>query len=592
MPRLESVRTGPPKPVLVYDGDCGFCRRWITRWQELTGERVEYVPFQEASVASRFPEIPREQFTQAVVLIGTDGSVWTGAEAVVRTLGWGWLRWAYARGPGVAAVAESAYQLVAKHRQFCSRYTPGPSSFAATRWWFLRLVGLVYGIAFVSLWMQVSGLMGSQGIQPAATLMAQAHRYFGGVNFWQWPTLCWFNASDGFLQVLCGTGTVLALLVIVDVATLPALAGLWLLYLSLCTVGDVFLGYQWDALLLETGLLAALFAPGLRTMLWLLRWLLFRLMFSSGAVKLASGDALWRGLQSLTIHYETQPLPTWIGWWAHQLPAWFQRGSCGLMFAIELGAPLLIFAPRRWRFAGAGAIVGLMALIAVTGNYCFFNLLTVALCVLLLDDEALPAWARRFPRRRAAAPMWWRGILVPVAVGLVLLSLPPFVGAFRARGAWPPWLTAGGAWRSVNGYGLFAAMTNPRYEVVIEGSADGENWREYEFRYKPGDLRRRPGFIAPYQPRLDWQMWFAALGRCRDNPWFLNLCTRLLQGEPAVLRLLAENPFPQHPPRLIRARLYEYHFTDPATRRATGGWWRRELKGEYCPVLALRGTGV
>ena len=594
MTRLASVTAAPAKPVLIFDGDCGFCQRWIARGRELTGDRIAYVPFQDANVAAQFPEIPPAQFPRAVVLIDIDGSAYAGAEAVFRTVagtrGWGWLPGAYARGPGVARVTEAVYQFIARHRPFFSALTPQPAAFAATRWWFLRLVGLIYFIAFLSLWQQVGGLLGSHGIQPAAELMTAARRYFGGVNFWQWPTVCWFNTSDGFLRALCGTGTLLALLVIVDVATLPALAGLWLLYLSLCTVGDVFLGYQWDALLVETGLLAALFAPGSRTLLWLLRWLLFRLMFSAGVVKLASGDALWRSLKTLTIHYETQPLPTWIGWWAHQLPEWWQRFSCGGMFVIELAAPCLIFAPRRWRFAGAGAIVGLMGLIALTGNYCFFNLLTVALCFLLLDDEALPAWSRRLARWRPAAPIGWRGILVPVAIFLLVLSIPPLVGAFRARVTWPRWMTVGAAWRSVNGYGLFASMTNPRYEIVIEGSADGEHWRAYEFRDKPGDLHHRPGFVAPHQPRVDWQMWFAALGRYQNNSWLLNFCGRLLQGEPAVVRLLAENPFPEHPPRLIRAQLYEYHWTDPATRRTTGAWWRRELKGEYCPVLSLRPT--
>ena len=177
---------------------------------------------------------------------------------------------------------------------------------------------------------------------------------------------------------------------------------------------------------------------------------------------------------------------------------------------------------------------------------------------------------------------------MPVAIFLLALSIPPFVGAFRSRMTWPRWMTLGAAWRSVNGYGLFASMTNPRYEIVIAGSADGEHWRTYEFRYKPGDPHQRPGFVAPHQPRVDWQMWFAALGRYQNNPWFLNFCGRLLQGEPAVVRLLAENPFPDQPPRLIRAQLYEYHFTDPATRRSTGAWWRREWKGEYCPVLSRR----
>jgi lipase maturation factor 1 len=600
-----TVTAAPGRPVLVFDGTCGFCRGWITRWQATTGDRLEYLPYQDPAVAARFPDLPRAQFEQVVVLIEPDGRVWAGAAAVFRALapgpGRGLLWWAYRRVPGFSATAEAVYRFVASHRTIWSALTPRPRSFVATRWWFLRLLGLVYLCAFVSAWVQAAGLIGSHGISPAADLMELARRHFGGVDFLQFPTLGWFGAGDGALQVLCGAGTLLALLVIADVATGSALTGLWLLYLSLCTVGGTFFQFQWDALLLEAGLLAALFRPGSRAVRWVLRWLLFRLMLAAGVVKLSSGDPLWHNLTALAVHYETQPLPTWIGWWAHQLPLGLQKLTCATALAIELGAPLLMLGPRRARFAGGAATVGLMILIALTGNYCFFNLLTVALCVVLLDDDALPRWARQlgqtgwwpWPWRRRPAPgrSWDRWLVAAIAAYLAVLSLPPLVGSFRMPVAWPAWMHAFGAWRSVNGYGLFAVMTNPRYEIVIEGSRDGGHWIPYEFRDKPGDPQRRPGFVAPHQPRLDWQMWFAALGRYQDNPWFLNLCVRLLQGEPSVVGLLAANPFPDHPPRLIRAQYYEYHFTDRATRRATGAWWRRELRGPYLPVISLSEPG-
>jgi hypothetical protein len=340
-------------------------------------------------------------------------------------------------------------------------------------------------------------------------------------------------------------------------------------------------------------------APPSRTMLWLLRWLLFRLMFASGVVKLATHDPTWRSLTALTFHYETQPLPTWIGWYAHQCPVWFQKFSCGVMFAIELGTPFLIFAPRRPRFIAAGAITTLMILIAATGNYCFFNLLTVALCVLLLDDAALrrfvPARWRELPAN--ADRLRWPGwIIKPLATVVIIVTTMNLLGAFREEIPWPDPLvelhSLLSATRSFSGYGLFASMTTARPEIIIEGSDDGQTWLPYEFKYKPGDPQRRPSFVEPFQPRLDWQMWFEALRvarpRTEPSPWFLSFCEKLLRGQTQVLALLKTNPFPNAPPRYIRAMVYSYHFTDFATRRETGAWWRRELLGPYCPALSLR----
>lgn len=625
MMQVGRTTTPPTKAVLVFDGDCNFCRRWISRWREATGDCVEYIPFQDASVTQRFPELSCDQCEQAVQLVDTDGSIHSAAEAVFRMLAFAprhrWPLWFYQHVPGVVPITESFYQFVAKHRTGFSMLTRllwgqhvEHPTYLFTRWLFLRLLGLIYLFAFVSLWMQVDGLIGSHGITPAAQFMEVVRNWAGEHNSWDAhliaPTLCWFSASDGFLHFLCAAGTVLSVLVIVGIAPAPALALLWLFYLSLSVVSDVFLGYQWDALLLETGLLAIFFvplqlgpslareAPPSRAMLWLLRWLLFRLMFASGVVKLATHDPTWRSLMALTFHYETQPLPTWIGWYAHQCPVWFQKFSCGVMFAIELGAPFLIFAPRRPRFVAAGAITFLMLLIAATGNYCFFNLLTVALCILLLDDAAL----RRFApaRWREARPnpnrlRWSNWIIAPLAVVVIVVTTMNLLGAFREEISWPEPLvklhSLLSATRSFNGYGLFASMTTARPEIIIEGSDDGQTWLPYEFKYKPGDPFRRPSFVEPFQPRLDWQMWFEALrvARPRTEPsqWFLSFCEKLLRGQTEVLALLKTNPFPHAPPRYIRATVYSYHFTDFKTRRATGAWWRRELLGPYCPVLSL-----
>ena len=611
---------------MVFDGDCNFCRRWISCWQQSTCDRVEYVPFQDPSVASRFPELSREQCMQAVQLIDTDGQIYSAAEAVSRTQAVApckrWPLWCYQNVPGVASVTEAFYRFVASNRTgfsfltrlFWGQHVEQPTHYF-TRWLFLRLLGVIYLVAFVSLWAQIDGLIGSNGITPATHFMESVCDWSLTHNSLDAhliaPTLCWFSTSDGFLHFLCAGGTVLSLLVILGVATGPSLALLWLLYLSLSVVCDVFLGYQWDALLLETGLLAIFFAPWQfwprltresppsRLALWLLRWLLFRLMFASGVVKLATHDPTWRGLTALTVHYETQPLPTWIGWYAHQLPVWFQKFSCGFVFAVELVAPFLIFTPRRLRFVGCGAIVTLMALIAATGNYCFFNLLAVALCVLLLDDAALHRFAPVRWRNLSSDSRRWRcpcWITAPSAAIVFTVTIMTLIGAFRDEVVWPDFMmrlhSVLSVSRSFNGYGLFAVMTTSRPEIIIEGSNDGQTWSPYEFKYKPGDPMRPPAFVAPHQPRLDWQMWFEALrvSRPRSEPstWFLNFCVRLLQGQKEVLALLQTNPFPNAPPRYIRAMVYDYHFTNFTTRRETGAWWRRQLIGPYCPTLSLR----
>jgi lipase maturation factor 1 len=320
-------------------------------------------------------------------------------------------------------------------------------------------------------------------------------------------------------------------------------------------------------------------------------------MFESGCVKLMSGDATWRNLSALRVHYETQPLPTWIGWYAHQLPPGAQTFCAFVMFAIELAVPIFIFSGRRLRLVAAGIFTVFQALIMLTGNYTFFNWLTILLCVPLLDDKALSFFRKRAapdlephpPARRTARWPW--PVTLCLTVVIVPLTTIPFLTTMGASQSWSApvlWLYG---WaqplRSFNNYGLFAVMTTTRPEIIVQGSDDGLNWRDYPFKYKPGDLRRAPGFVAPYQPRLDWQMWFAALGGPRNNPWFLEFEYCLLQNSPPALALLGPNPFPEKPPRYVRSLVYEYHFTDRATRRATGAWWRRELKGLYVGPLTL-----
>src|SRR5262249_47881657 len=304
-------------------------------------------------------------------------------------------------------------------------------------------------------------------------------------------------------------------------------------------------------------------------------------------------DPSWRHLTALQYHYETQPLPTWTAWEMHQLPAWFQSLSVAVMFACEGVAPFLLLGPRRVRMLGVAAIAGLQLLILGTGNFAFFNLLALSLCVIALDDGVWPSrWRERLasaPRAPRTLPRW---IVTPVAVVLWVLSLYPMARAFHSpAGYLGPVRDLYGLiapLRVVNPYGLFQVMTTRRPEIEIEGSDDGVQWQPYVFRWKVGPLDGRPEFVAPHQPRLDWQMWFAALSDFRQEPWFLSFCPRLLEGSPPVLALVRDNPFPRAPPRFLRATVYDYHFTDRATRRATGAWWRRERVGLYCPVLTLQ----
>ena len=481
---------------------------------------------------------------------------------------------------------------------------PARDRFAFAAWLFLRALALVYLVAFVSAWTQLPGLTGPHGILPAQYFFNAVHEQLGVSSYFDLPSLCWIFGAGKFLHVLCASGVVLSLLLFAGVAPAPCLALLWAGYLSLCAAGQVFFNFQWDALLLEATLPAAFLAPWSllplwrrpeppRLARWLLWWLLFRLMFLSGVVKLTSGDPTWRNLTALTFHYETQPLPTPLAWFVHQLPAWFHRASCAGMFVVELVAPFCVFAPRAFRHRAALLIAAFMVLIALTGNYTFFNFLTFALCLLCLDDAWWACLLRRAPRAPAAdqrnAPIWpLRAFAAFTFSFTALITLPALIRTSPLGESLAPLENTLAPFRSFNTYGLFAVMTNPRPELIFEGSDDGRDWRAYEFFDKPGDLTRAPTWVAPFQPRLDWQLWFAALESPAQNRWVLTLCEHLLRGTPEVLAFFAKNPFPQKPPRFVRVVRYEYHFTDAATRARTGQWWRRTPMDFYIDPASLR----
>jgi predicted DCC family thiol-disulfide oxidoreductase YuxK len=611
------------KPILVYDGRCDFCLLWIERWKRMTGDTVEYAPSSEAAPAH--PSIPAETFRSSVVLVNPDGTHLTGALAAITALrgtatGKRLLA-LYNRLPGFGPAAEGLYRTVANHRDEMYLLTRAlwgrtvvPPGFAATRWIFLRALALVYVIAFGSLYVQLPGLIGSNGISPAAMFLDAVHGQIGSSGLLYYPTLAWLDPGDPFLLGLCVAGMASAAMLFIGVIPRVATFLCWLSYFSLVVAGQAFFQFQWDGLLLEAGFLAIFLAPGglarfspgggeppaaARRLFWLL---VFRLMFMSGVAKLAAGDINWWNLSALTYHYQTQPLPTPLAWYAHHLPAWFHGWSAFLMFCIEIGAPFLVFTPRRLRHAGASLLIGLQVLILSTGNFAFFNLLTIALCILLFDDGVTARLVPRFLRgasgaAAADAPPVVRsraGFAVRIAVTvMVILNFNQVAGLIVPRAWWPAPVATATAWAShfriVNGYGLFRVMTTKRPEIIVEGSDDRSEWKPYGFRYKPGDTAGPLRLAAPHQPRLDWQMWFAALGRPGDNGWIANLAIRILEGSPDVLALLGDDPFHGRPPRYVRATLYEYRFSTPEERNADGAVWTRSYNSLYLAPISLGG---
>src|SRR6266403_2378429 len=435
------VPNPPPKPLLIWDGECHFCKRWIERWREITAGEVDYATYQEA--ANRFPEIPPEDFKRSIVFIEPNGQTFFAAQAVYRSLACRssrrYLAWSYDHVPGFAAISELTYKFIARHRKFGSGITRllwgsdvRPPTYFCARRWVLRALGLIYLIAFISLWVQVDGLVGSNGMSPVNQFLPAAHEQLGREAYSLLPTLCWFNSSNVFLHFLCGGGVVLSLLLIFEIAQVICLIALFVFYLSLTIAGQTFLSFQWDILLLETGFLSIFLAPWRlwprelllwpgstipataspvsRAGLFLLKFLLFKLMLMSGVVKLTSGDDSWgwlnhsfhwSALTALDYHYWSQPLPTVFAWWADQSPEWFKHFSVAFCLAVEIIVPFFIWAPRRPRLIAAGLMIFLQLAIAITGNYCFFNLLTIALCLLLIDDSG---WRRAVAASLRDAP--------------------------------------------------------------------------------------------------------------------------------------------------------------------------------------------
>ncbi|HEX7668383.1 MAG TPA: lipase maturation factor family protein [Polyangiaceae bacterium] len=482
-----------------------------------------------------------------------------------------------------------------------------------TRFCFLRGLGFVYAVAFYSLVRQMPGLIESQGLLPAAPFLSRVRDALGAAAYVRLPTLFWLGCSDSVMRYAAWAGVALSLGVLAGYANSVMLAALWVLYLSFVNVGQIFYGYGWELLLLEAGFLAIFFAPAWevrpwaaspppRAVVWLLRWVLFRVMLGAGLIKLR-GDPCWVHLTCLVDHYETQPNPGPLSYYFHAMPLAFHRGGALFNHFVELVVPWGYFGTRRIRHAAGAFTIVFQVILILSGNLSFLNWLTIVVALGCFDDSALE---RFFPSRlrarvreiaaRAtgtpsgrgseASPRVRRRVIVGLVVLVLALSVAPTVNLLS------PSQTMNASFFPlpiVNTYGAFGSVEHERHEVVLDGTRDDvlsgdARWQEYEFPCKPGDPRRMPCLVTPYHYRLDWQMWFAGLSNYEHQPWIVKLVYELLRENPRVTSLLAKDPFKGTPPRYVRALLYRYRFS---RERQGGRWWERELLGEYLRPLSL-----
>jgi hypothetical protein len=503
----------------------------------------------------------------------------------------------------------------------------GPRDRLIPRWVFLRALALIYFSAFFSLVFQIRGLIGPDGILPAGPYLQQVAQSLGHVErLWYAPTLVWLSSGPHMLLALCWVGMIASVVLVLNLWPRAMLVICFVCFLSFVSAAQDFSSYQSDGMLLEAGFISLFFAPpgfrpGLgrlypasRASLFLLQWEWFRIYFQSGAVKLLSGDPEWRNFTAMDDYYQNGPLPTWIGWYVQHLPHRFHAFTVGATLVLELGLVWMLFFPRRWRIVLFFIVTIWQVPVILTANYAFLNYLVLAMGVLLLDDgfvgTVLKKWrlqiAHAEPSHQDPAAhesSGWRlnfrhhGRAIKLALAGVMLTW-----VFYATTAELIWMfsrvpipsspvVALEPFRIANQYGLFAVMTRGRYEIEFQGSSDGQTWAAYPFRYKPQALSEPPRIYAPYQPRFDWNLWFASLSSWRESPIVPDTEMKLLSNSKDVLSLFAGNPFSREPPKQIRAVIWQYWFTTIAEKRATGMWWRREYLGLYAPTLEREADG-
>jgi hypothetical protein len=469
----------------------------------------------------------------------------------------------------------------------------------APDYWLTRLVieralGAIYFVAFLVALNQFRPLLGERGLLPAP-------RFLGQVRFMQAPSLFHAGYSDGRLLAVAWAGLGLSLVVVAGVPDVapPVIAiviwlALWSLYLSIVNIGQIFYSFGWETLLLEAGFLAIFLGAGPTVPAWplilLFRWLVFRVEFGAGMIKMR-GDRCWRDLTCLYYHHETQPMPNPLSWFFHHLPRPLHRVEVLGNFFAQLVVPFLIFAPQPIASFAGVVLVMTQAWLVLSGNFSWLNFLTMTLALSAFDDRALTLVLPVHVPHLEALPIWWQLLVVAVTILVVVLSYRPVRNLISQHQVMN---TSFDPFHLVNTYGAFGSVTKVRYEIVVEGAADAEGdggWRTYEFKGKPGDRRRLPRQYAPYHLRLDWLMWFAAMESPLHHRWFLAFVVKLLEGDRPTLKLLRHNPFPDHPPAAVRATLYRYRFSTFQELRQDRVWWERELVGDYLPALMLDATG-
>jgi hypothetical protein len=475
------------------------------------------------------------------------------------------------------------------------------NDYRLTRFVILRLLGFIYAIAFLVAANQLVPLIGAHGLTPAWQFLGRLHTHFESRHaaMLQVPTLFWFGISDNGLTIFAWIGFGLSLVVLAGYSNAILMSILWAMYMSIVHIGQIWYGYGWETQLLETGFLAIFLCPLIDPrpfpkrpppllVIWLFRWLGFRIMLGSGLIKLR-GDECWRDLTCLFYHYETQPIPSPISRYLHFAPLWFHKVGTAWNHFVELIVPWFSFGPRHARHVAGVLLVTFQIFLIVSGNLSFLNYLTIVPFLACFDDtfwrRLLPnALVRRMERREPEPSRVYIGVSIVLSILIAYLSVGPVTNLISSRQRMNDNFDS---LDLVNTYGAFGSVGKERYEIIFEGTEDavitGDTvWKEYEFKAKPGDPNRRPPFVAPYQPRIDWQIWFAAMRSPADYPWTFHFVWKLLENDRGTLSLIANNPFPNAPPHYIRARLYRYRFA----HFGEGGWWKREQVGEWLPPLS------
>ncbi len=479
---------------------------------------------------------------------------------------------------------------------FSAQYSDGENSYRLIAALFLRLLALIYLIAFFTLTFQITGLAGEQGILPLSPWLDYLLNDLGGSAFLHFPMLFWFDQSNTFMQIVAWAGCVFSILLFLNIWPRINLVLLFVFYLSLVQAGQTFMNFQWDGLLLEAGFLAIFLRPDSKVMIFLFRWLLFRLRFMSGISKLVMGDPAWLGMTALIYYFETQPLPHVGAWYFHNLPEIVLIAATVMVLIIEIIVPFMMFLPRKYRLIAAWITLGLQLLILLTSNHNWFNFLSIALCLFLFDDKSVRriipggverwltmSWSKRLTNKPSTLSKNSSYVLAGVLVIGGLLSIHRMV-TDKSLGKYSDLaIDLLQQWHIVNTYHVFPTMTTTQIELKIEGSIDGVNWKEYKFIHRPDALDKRPTIVLPHHPRLDWMMWFVPF-HPRFLPWFDSFLISLLENSSDVTAMLKDNPFKDQAPNFVRVHSWHYEFTTPEERERTGNWWKRTYLGPFSPL--------